>query len=241
MTRPSSAEQGSVLMWILVAVVLLAGLTAAMNQGSRTSTGMVTGQEARLYASEIIQYGNTVKQAVQRMNMNGISEGDFSFENTVFKFAGGAPRHPSTSYPNCTEDKCKVFHPLGGSIQANHTPNGSTVVTNEVDAPFAGAWSPWTASIDGVGTDQSDLIFMVGFLKKEVCTAINDVLGVSNPAGEPPSFSYNTTVAQYHLASPYQAAASGWSDGIVTGRESFCFRAESSGNAYIYMVTLIAR
>lgn len=244
MTHRSSAEQGSVLLWIMVAVALLAGLTAAMNQGSRTSTGMVTGQEARLYASEIIQYGNSVKQAVQRMNMGGISEGDFSFENAVFKNQGGALLHEATSYPNCTDNKCKVFHAEGGGLQAAYTPTGSAENTespNNSSAIKAGAWEPYAASLDGIGTDERDMIFMTGYIKKDVCTAINTLLGVNNPNGAPPSFSYASAATQYAGANPYGSSANGWSGGTVTGHESYCYEIAGRPGVYNYLVTLIAR
>lgn len=244
MTHPSSTEQGSVLMWILIAVVLLAGLTVAMNQGSRTSTSMVTGQEARLYASEIVQYGNTVKQTVQRMNMGGISEGDFSFENTEFKNQGGDLLHEASSYPNCTDDRCKVFHPAGGGLQAVYTPNGSAENTespNDANSLRAGAWVPLAAPLDDVGTEEKDLIFITGYIKKDVCTAINDLLGVENPNGSPPSFTYATASVVYSGTNPYGPSDSGWSDGTVSGRESYCYEIGGRPGVYNYLVTLIAR
>lgn len=239
-------ENGSVIIWILAAIVLLAGLTAAMNQGGRSSSTTLTDQQARLHASEIIQYGNSVKQAVHRLQLSGISETGLGFDNEVFR--NGATNnlfHPPGHNSNCTDERCRIFSPGMGGISPR-------IVSDEATTPYQGSgitplltwghpghWSVIWVSLPGVGVDdQRELILRVQGLKRQVCLAINDMVGVPNTGQEPPSWSSFSLVGYGHTppssASPMNMPFS--------GKESFCVRRTSgSGATYLYITSLIVR
>ena len=69
-------QSGAVIVWIFVAIVLLAALSFAMTQGSRTGTKNLSSQQADLVATEILNYANAVKNAVRQLQINGCGYGD---------------------------------------------------------------------------------------------------------------------------------------------------------------------
>lgn len=233
MTHPSNTEQGSVLMWILVAVVLLAGLTFAMNQGSRTSTGMVTGQEARLAASEIIQYSSSVTQAVQKLLLRGCSESQLSFVNTNWRRANGdsvMPENPSAA------DGCGVFSSNEGGVQANIFPrnyfNSQTLDSQQINFGSGGIH---ILDIEEVGTELPDLMYHLPHLSKEICLQLNNSLGISNPGNEPP----NMTISGWtNYEGNITSSETLTTDSAIKGRTVFCAY-DSAG--YRFVSVLIAR
>lgn len=172
-------ESGNVLFFILLGIVLLAGLTAAMNQGSRTSTGMVTDQEARLMAAEIIQYAGTVRQVVNRLQMQGCSQDDLNFANDKWKrLNGNAIIAPNANAP--TDGSCDVFGPDGGGIGAESFPQASlspTGLPSVALRPGNGDVSYYT--VNGVGTGARDLVFITNLVRKEVCRQINRMMDIN--------------------------------------------------------------
>lgn len=228
-------DSGSALILILIAIVLFAGLTAALNQGSRTSTGMLSDQQARLYAMEIIAYGNSIKQAVQKLQIQGISESDLSFENDVFTHENGTLISPASTYPACATNSCKVFHPEGGAVQARYPPAESTQPPKG-STWKSGVWADRVGIIDDIGTDAPDIVMTANYLKREVCIQINNILNVENPNGSPPKI--NVMVGYYptHLTSMLSRTLS---DGVVDNQNAYCF--ETSVGDFGYIVTLITR
>lgn len=236
-------ESGNALILILIAIVLFAALTAAMNQGSRSSTGMLSDQQANLYAMDIIQYGNTIKQAVKRMQMKGISEEDFSFENTVFATNDGTLLSLPEHFPNCASDDCKVYHPAGGGVTARYPPEGSALNIESPDSPSgwrAGAWWSMAAAMEGVGTDLADVALVSYYLRKEVCTQINNLHGVTNPGGNPPVVAHNYK-ALYTPGGIVETVADGFSGGSVSDHASYCFEITGRSGVYAYITALIVR
>lgn len=172
-------QGGSVLLWILIAVVLLAGLTTAMNQGSRTSTGVVSDQQARLMATEIIQYGGTVRQAVNNLLLRGCSQDDLNFANDKWKRVNG--QLIVTPNPNAPPNgSCDVFSPNGGGVSAHSFPQASLSSSGLPSAAWEpGSGATWRYDFAGVGSTQSDLALYTSFVRKEVCMEINKMMGIN--------------------------------------------------------------
>lgn len=238
-----SAENGSVLLWILVAVVLLAGLTAAMNQGSRTSTSQLSDQQARVVATEISSYLNTVRSAVQRMQMQGISESDFDFSTDIYKLHSGSPI--TTPNESCTNDRCKLYHPAGGGI----TP---TILAKEAQitqtSPVPAMWQSGhggfrVLNIEGVGTEQPDVVMLIAFISEPVCKAINDLVGVQNPNGKPPVFETNNIIATEYTGTMGGLPSTGTpvDHSALRGKMTFCNAEGDSDQSNFLHAVVIAR
>ena len=102
-------QRGSAIVWILIMVALFAALTYTMSEGSRTGESQLGDQQAGLAATEILDYGRNIKNAVQQLLINGCSDTEISFENDVV--AG----YTNANAP--TDKSCHVFHPNGGGMR----------------------------------------------------------------------------------------------------------------------------
>lgn len=115
MTRTHNAQQGSVFVYILLAIALLGGLTYAVSRGNRTNTNALTAEQAKLAAQEIIEYGNVVAAAVQKLRLRGCADTEISFENSFSSDNYTNPNAP-------TDESCHVFSPIGAQINFKSTP-----------------------------------------------------------------------------------------------------------------------
>ncbi|MEM9470135.1 MAG: hypothetical protein AAF988_08225 [Pseudomonadota bacterium] len=120
MSKPNQknkAESGNVIVIILLAVGLFAALNYAFTSSSRTSSGFISDAQAEAYASEIIAYGNEVKQAVKRLQLRGCSDTEISFENNVVS------GYTNSNSP--TDNSCHIFDVAGGGLNWKNQNNSS--------------------------------------------------------------------------------------------------------------------
>lgn len=179
---------GNVLFLILIAVALFAALSYAVTQSSR-SGGDANREKLRAAASEIIQYGTAMEQAVSRMRLiNRTSDAQLSFENDVWKAADGSVLYPAGYNASSRGPVDRLFHPEGGGMVAmafDRKPfmaNANGAVT----LPARGHMQPQTVYFEDVGSAASDIAIRVMWLDEDLCTAINDILKIDNPGGKPP-------------------------------------------------------
>lgn len=180
MQNNNNYQNGSVIIWILIAVGLMAALSYAFMGSSRTSTNMLTDAQAEAYASEIIAYGNEVKQAVKRLQLRGCSDTEISFENNVVS---------GYTNPNSPADKsCHVFDVAGGGLtwkvrneEWNSTCGGFPLYfCNEISFDAA-------TRFPGMGTDDLlsggsvELTMRVFGINQKMCEAINKLSGIPLP------------------------------------------------------------
>ncbi|MCE7886764.1 MAG: hypothetical protein DYH13_04575 [Alphaproteobacteria bacterium PRO2] len=187
-------ERGNVMFYILIAVALLAALIFAVAQSGRGNIQQVSEEKARLYATEIIQSTGTMANGVAQLRLRGVRDTEISFDN------------PSVPYPNanCADDTCKLFHPAGAGLtyaapdmqwldESAASATGFGVVGGMI-----GQWYfPYNTCVWQVGaggdnchadnSDNTELMVWLPWVKREVCLQINQLLGIPNPGGEPPS------------------------------------------------------
>ncbi len=170
------------MLYILIAVSLIAALSYAVAQSGRGNVQQLSQEQARLRAAEIIEYGNVLPNASSQLRLRGYSDAEISIENSVD--AG----HVN---PGCTDNNCKIFHPAGGGVSYR------TLAADWLDATFTAStmYGSMTfyarACVEGTGCeadgfDNEELMVFFPYLKKEICVEINDKLGITNPAGDPP-------------------------------------------------------
>lgn len=234
------SQAGSILLYIIIAIGLLAGLTYALSSGSRQNTSTITDQQARLAAQEIIDYGNSVAAAVQKLKLRGVKDTEFSFGNDVYQRNDGTSLNPPGHNPNCTHDGCEIFSIDGGGI----TPFISeAIVENTVAGQHVpGHFALIKARIAGIGTDDAyNLVLYTTNLKKKVCSMINTLVGVNNPSGNPPSLLDTATGNIYDGTYPADGTGSEITHASIDGRPTFCYEKSSAAGRYIYNQVLIAR
>ncbi len=183
-------QTGSAIFYILIAVALFAALGFTVSNMMRGSgfSSTISAEKQGILAAEILSYAQQVRNTVKDLQIsNDCEDTDISFENDNIS---GHIHTPPTS------DECKIFHPNGGA-QHWSVPNAEA---------FEGAVGEWRMHaghcVRNVGSGSSnaecvssskELIMDIVGLKKGVCTAINESVGIANPGGSPPQENHSVT------------------------------------------------
>ena len=152
-------QNGGAIVWILIAVALFAALNFAINKGTRSGATNISAEQARLAATDIIAYGELMKRTVQTLQINGCSDTDISFENSVV--AG-------YSNPNApTDNSCHIYNINGGGLTFYDPPEQWFTTTNP-------AWVNGETSIKDIGTSDPELILWFNALNDNICNEIEN-------------------------------------------------------------------
>ena len=96
-TKKRRSEHGNVLFLILIAVALFAALSYVVTQSSRSGSGNIGKEDAKLAAAEILNYVTSVQTAVQTLMLRrecGINK--LTFDNPFDNNAHVNPNAPAT-------------------------------------------------------------------------------------------------------------------------------------------------
>lgn len=173
--KTEKSEKGSIFFYILLAVALFAALSYAVSRNNTGSTNVFDEESAKLAAQEIIEYGNNVANAVQKLKLRGCSDTEISFENDIV--AG-------YENPNSPVDKsCHVFDLNGGNIVwSSGLKDLQPIHSNYQHIRYVGR----THILD-IGSINSELKIFYRTSSKEFCMNINDYAGINNDANDAPS------------------------------------------------------
>lgn len=240
-----NSQSGNVLFYILLAVMLLAALAYAVAQGGRGSANNVSAEKARLFSTEILGYGDVVANAADQLGLRGYSDTQISFENNIVSGYANV---------NCTEDVCKVFALDGGGVNYMK-PNDEWLDTAQNGQPRYGElYIHNRSNVEDVGTGNDDLILFVPYVKKEVCAAINKLLGIVPASRDVPRetngpFAVNVKFDGVYVQVADRKVSGDGTTGepeILFGKQAGC--TESSGGAsnppagtYHFFKVLVAR
>jgi hypothetical protein len=237
-------QSGSAIVMLFIAVALFGALAYAFMKGSRTSTGMLTGEVAKSNAQSILDFGNQAKGAIKRLDLRGCKDDQFSFQNTAYtsgKFTSGG----SYANPNApTNGSCDLFSAQGGGLRFE---DAQRMLVQEASA--VKNWPPFfitgSDNIPGIGTDCAfsscvDITLSTWGIARETCILINDQLGIANPGGEPPGgdiYTYPNFDGTYHYNAPTVP---------VSGKYSACIKPAScnsliTGGCYVFFQVLLPR
>lgn len=225
-TSPCS-ERGSVIFYILIAIILFAALSYTVAQMMRSGDPSVISREsAKTYASEILTYSNTLRRAVRAMEIDGYDDTDISFENNSVSGYTNA---------NCTDNDCEVFSPTGGAIRWTG-PNEQA--TDGTDWRFISDYA-----VSDVGGADSELLAVLKGVNKLVCIQINEMKDITNPSNNPPvadAFSAITKFTGSYDDSSGNIIGDNGDEVNFAGQRAACFEGPVAGTYYFYQV-LIAR
>ncbi len=232
-----NSQQGSAVMWILVAVGLFAALGFAFNNSNRTSTSLLSNEEASTYANQVIAHGAEVKAAVKRLYLRGCSDTEISFENGV---------ETNTSFVNAnapSSRRCHVFDPAGAGLtywdvpERIQEPNvGLTAFSDNVI--FFGSDVFIGHGSDSLDADGVDLALYI-LVSAKVCKEINQKLNIPYVAGTSPvdqGEGINFTGTYTYNARAYgDGGTTGSTD--LAGESKFCYL--SAGTLHPVFVQLL--
>jgi len=222
-----SSETGSAIFYVLIAVMLLAALSFAVSSSVRSGgTGDITDSQAKLLASDVLSYMNTVSTAVSQLRLRGCSDTEVSFENPAVAgyTNGNAPG----------DNTCHVFEPAGGGVTWTDPPAGS--IGSAGQWKITGSHHISLIGCDATNSSCSELLLVLEDVNDNVCIKINDLSGITNPSSVPPSQAEDYTgtafTGAYANNETYNATQ-------IEGRKTGCMTLNGSVN-YAFKV-LIAR
>jgi hypothetical protein len=179
-------QTGNVLFIILIAVALFAALTYAVSSSQRTGGVTMDKERGTIGASDYMSYTSNMEKIVARMLNDEISENGLSFENGQWVYNNAALVETASMFPNCTVAKCKVFDGGGGGVLPRKFT--SVTVTSPVATDIAsGSGAVYSLKVTGVGSTAWDLVLLIAIVDQNTCIQINNALGITNPAGVPPT------------------------------------------------------
>lgn len=153
-----ASQSGNVFFIILVGIVMFAALMYTFSRSTRQGTESLGNREAELAASDILSYAQKVERGVQRVLARQVSEVEISFANDF-----------DTDYvnPNCSVNRCLVFHPEGGAVTWKAPPAGVNGGENyEFVANQVGN------ALDPAEVTAIDLVILLP-VNVQVCAALN--------------------------------------------------------------------
>ncbi len=168
-------ESGNVLFLILIAVALFAALSYAVTQSSR-SGGSGAEREVNLIGSaQITQYPSSLRTAIVRMLVSGVSAEQILFNTSdtrdgyEYDFSGLVSPDDTQNFTNRG-----VFHPNGG---------GASFIQPSPDVMAGANQGVWyfngNFGIEGIGTDQAELIAFLPGISEGICRRLNQEYGIT--------------------------------------------------------------
>lgn len=228
-------ENGNAIFLIIMGVALFAALGYAFTSSNRSSTNLVTDEQATAYANQIIAYGNEIKQAVKRLQLRGCDDTEIGFDNNIFKFNNGTNITGNGHNPNTNSDKCRIFKVEGGGLMPRILPaQALSLISTSPNSPQEGNWRAWEASIENVGSDENEIVYVSGFISEKVCSKINQLLNVTD--GSIPIASGSIQI----YAGSFNAGT--WAvEPEFNGHSSFCYGLPAKPGVYNYLVSVLVR
>lgn len=239
----AQTQHGGVFFYILLAVGMIAALSYTVSRGSRTSESALTNEQARIVATEIIEYGNTVSTAVQKLKLRGCRDEEISFESNAISGNYSNSNSPSDS-------SCHVFNIEGANINVL-TPKEEWIVPKPTSNHKAHqtAYISSRHCVDGVGEAgclEPELTFMFSYLKENICEQINQQLSITEELNDTNLFTLqnsNRATGSFSLGSQEEID----NDPDITGKTEFCVRTNgvtvnhTPNPGFTYIKVLIAR
>ncbi len=244
-TQARRGESGNAFFYIMAGIVLLAALTMAVANSSRSTSTSLTDDRVRLFASEILGYGDAISKATATLRLRGVLP-------TALEFQAA----PLTGYDNpaCGDDSCRVFTPSGGGVTYAPAPRDWLDATFSGDANYERPVFTADTCVPGVGTgdsgcdgnaDNSELVMFVPFMKRAICMKINDLLGVPNESDDAPEASDCVWATKFTGAYSASFIIDGATADSFNGRAAGCVKTPAScaaaPDAYHFYQVLSAR
>jgi len=224
-------QAGNVMVYILLAIGLLASLGYAVMSSMNTSGAGLSKEKSNIYANEIMTYGNTLSDAIQNLilienceptEISFAHEEDDEYENTL----------------SPVSEECNLFSIEGAAI------------TRLQSIPEINDGSPYiygTSYIHAVGNGYdnaqcsspncSELVLFLKNIDKSVCESINKRLGIKDKFDKIPQDTGDAAMQKFSGTYAEDCGAgncenwigdSSSKENVLFGKKSGCF--EGGGN-----------
>ena len=202
--RDRDSERGNVLWFLMIGVALLAAITMVVSRGGSSTDQTGDYEQRSIQASQILRYARGIEATVQRMKLNGVSENDISFENSV----------STTDYTNanCGTDDCMVFEAAGGG-QNYMAPKAAWLDSANSAEDYYGDWLfTGSSCIPDVGNGGNlcifssstlELMIILPYIKLDLCKQLNILAKASVTTGNPPQDADSAWAASSEFTGTY--------------------------------------
>lgn len=245
-----SAQNGNALWMILIAIALLGAITAMFTRSGGTSDDTGDFEQNSIAASEIMRYATSLEFGAQNLLNRGCSENDISFWNDS---NGDGTENGSDDFYNANSPKnrsCHMFYAAGAGLPP------PSVKTAWLDTSQSAAYRYKQYLFSGgivivnlpQETEEPELVYLVPYISKALCSAINQRLGISSI---PLDHSVFTNHPAYLFKGSYSVLLRYGDDGatytdnaLIQGRPTLCIQSVSAApveNTYHFYHTLLAR
>jgi hypothetical protein len=164
-----SQESGNAMIYVLVAIVLFAGLSFTLSRNTNSNEGgSLSDERAGIYATELISYTAQVKSIIDQMLFSGTDINDLDFRDpSDATFNAGTQRQRAD----------RVFHPEGGGMVKAAIPDAIT--TQSISNPPAGWYIGRFNNVEWTSSTSDDVILVAYQISESVCAKINEKINGS--------------------------------------------------------------
>lgn len=168
---------------VFIVFALIVFVTLKFDLYYKVTYKEVPHDRAIAYAKQIIGYSMMVERAVNDMLERGIDETELCFD-----YDGIGKNTSFFEHDACKDPKNQVFWFDGGKIayQFPGHPDGFDPV-HHTGRSYKRWWFNAAMPVHNVGTEQPELLMSVNYLKKEMCMAINELMGIFPENGDVPA------------------------------------------------------
>lgn len=169
--------EGNALWFILIAILLLGGLTVLLSRGSSTSDDSGEYERMAITASEVVRYAGAVETGIRTLINRGCSENTISLDWDVDNVDGYENPDAPPDY------SCHVFRPEGAAVEYKDI---ALRINTGLDTRYGTATA---SAMTGIGEDdQADLYLTIegsAPLMQPFCETINRMAKVTGPGSAP--------------------------------------------------------
>ncbi len=228
-------DSGNAMFYVLIGTVLFAALSYAISQSTRGTSSALSEEKAGLAATEIIEFATTLATATGQIVLRGYGAGEIDFRNNIV---------PGYNNAGCSDEYCRIFGAEGGAVIYKTLPE-EWLDNAYSAAPGYGQWvfSGRNAVVEVGDSATEDLVVFLPYLKLEVCKAINNRLGVTNPFDAPPKDTGTLDGFANKFTGAFAPADALSLSDPEKGRMAACFEGDAAppaGSYHFYQV-LVAR
>jgi len=223
------SESGNVFFYIFLAVILFGSLTFVVAQGNRGSVDGLTREQARLNATEIIDFGDAIARAASSMRLRGSLITDLRFSNAQLSTANYGD-------PALMNPLHAMFHSDGGAIIYRNPPSGA-IRSGSGTYDFIGNVAVRNVGTDCVTAACVDVMMLVPDVTDEACRSLNLLLDVMDLGDALPAEATFTATGYFNGTLGYaDTIGDEAGSAALAGRNAGCFRNVDTGINYYYRV-----
>ena len=153
-------ESGNAMIYILIALALIAALTLALTRQNEQSDALgINDEKAAFFSTQLISYATTAQDSINKMLMSGSQVTDLDYVL------------PSASSFNTAPNIYKVFHPQGGGLVYKEA--NPDIFTGSSSDPAPGWYIGRFNNVEWTPTTANDIILTAHQISKPVCENLN--------------------------------------------------------------------